>query len=62
MLSLSHWSVQQPHLLQWLQALGVQEMQEAQAFEKKTLTTDVQGARELHALGWQTTERSSDQT
>ena len=31
---LSHWSGQQQHLLQWLQALGAQEMQWAQAFEK----------------------------
>ena len=46
---LSHWSGQQQHLLQWLQALGAQEMQWAQVLEKKTLTTDVHGARELHA-------------
>ena len=39
---LSHWSGQQQHLLQWLQALGAQEMQ-------WTLTTDVHHARELHA-------------
>ena len=32
---LLHWSGQQQHLLQWLQALGAQEMQWAQAFEKK---------------------------
>ena len=31
---LSHWSGQQQHLLQWLQALGAQEMQWAQALEK----------------------------
>ena len=31
---LSHWSRQQQHLLQWLQALGAQEMQWAQALEK----------------------------
>ena len=49
MCRLSHWSGQQQHLLQWLQALGAQEMQCAQALEKKTLTTDVHGARELHA-------------
>ena len=30
----SHWSGQQQHLLQWLQALGAQEMQWAQALEK----------------------------
>ena len=49
MYRLSHWSGQQQHLLQWLQALGAQEMQWAQALEKKILTTDVHGARELHA-------------
>ena len=31
---LSHWSGQQQHLLQWLQALGAQKMQWAQALEK----------------------------
>ena len=31
---LSHWSGQHQHLLQWLQALGAQEMQWAQALEK----------------------------
>ena len=31
---LSHWSGQQQHLLQWLQALGAQEMQWAQALNK----------------------------
>ena len=34
MRSLSHWSGQQQHLLQWLQALGAQEMQWAQALDK----------------------------
>ena len=34
MLCLSHWSGQQQHLLQWLQALGAQEMQWAQVLEK----------------------------
>ena len=32
--AVSHWSGQQQHLLQWLQALGAQEMQWAQALEK----------------------------
>ena len=32
---LLHWSGQQQHLLQWLQALGAQEMQWAQALKKK---------------------------
>ena len=31
---LLHWSGQQQHLLQWLQALGAQEMHRAQALEK----------------------------
>ena len=31
---LSHWSGQQQHLLQWLQALGAQEMQWAQRLKK----------------------------
>ena len=43
---LLHWSGQQQHLLQWLQALGAQEMLWAR---KRTLTIDVHGARELHA-------------
>ena len=34
MRSLSHWSGQQQHLLKWLQALGAQEMQRAQALDK----------------------------
>ena len=34
MCCLSHWSGQQQHLLQWLQVLGAQEMQWAQALEK----------------------------
>ena len=32
---LSHWSGQQQHFLQWLQALDAQEMQWAQALEKR---------------------------
>ena len=35
MCRLLHWSGQQQHLLQWLQALGAQEMQWAQALEKR---------------------------
>ena len=35
MCGLSHWSRQQQHLLQWLQALGAQEMQWAQALDKR---------------------------
>ena len=36
MCHLLHWSGQQQHLLQWLQALDAQEMQWAQALEKGT--------------------------
>ena len=32
---LSYWSGQQQHLLQWLQALGAQEMQWVQVLEKR---------------------------
>ena len=35
MCRLSHWSGQLQHLLQWLQALGVQEVQWAQVLEKR---------------------------
>ena len=31
---LSHWSGQQQHLLQWLQALGAEEVQWAQVLDK----------------------------
>ena len=44
-----HWSGQQLHLLQWLQALCAQEMQWAQALDERTLITDVHDARELHS-------------
>ena len=44
--SLSQWSGQQ-HLLHWLQALGAQEMQWAQALDKGPCL-DVHGAKELH--------------
>ena len=40
MRSLLHWSGQQQHLLHWLQALGAQEMQWAQALEKRPLKKD----------------------
>ena len=32
---LSHWNGQQQQLLQWLQALGAQEMRWAQALDKR---------------------------
>ena len=37
MCRLLQWSGQQQHLLQWLQALGAQEMQWAQAPDKRPL-------------------------
>ena len=33
---LSHWSGQQQHLLQWVQALGAQDMQWAQVLDKRS--------------------------
>ena len=45
---LSRWSGQQQHLLHQLQALGAQEMQWAQALDKRPWL-DVHGAGELHA-------------
>ena len=35
MCDLSHSSGQHPHLLQWLQALGAQEMQRAKVIDKR---------------------------
>ena len=52
---LLHWSGQQQHLLQRLQALGAQEMQWAQALDKRPCT-DVHGAWELHTP-WTTDHR-----
>ena len=49
MCRLSHWSGQQQQLLQWLQALGAQEMQWAQVLEKRPRLQNLHGARELHA-------------
>ena len=46
---LLHWSGQQQHLLQWLQALGAQEMQWGSSALQRTLITDLHSARELHA-------------
>ena len=34
MCCLPHWNGQQQHLLQWLQALGAQEMQWVQALDR----------------------------
>ena len=43
---LSHWSGQQQHRLQWLQALGAQEMH---WLKRLTKDPDYRCARELHA-------------
>ena len=59
---LSHWSGQQQHLLQWLQALGAQEMQWAQAHEKWPWLQMYKVPGNCTPLGWQTTEGSPGQT
>ena len=59
---LSHWSGQQQHLLQWLQALGAQEMQWAQALEKGPWLQMYTVPGKCTPLGWQTTERSPGRT
>ena len=52
---LSHWSRQQQHLLQWLQALGAQEMQWAQALDKRPQLQMYTVPGNCTPLGWQTT-------
>ena len=59
---LSHWSGQQQHLLQWLQALGAQEMQWAQALEKGPWLQMYTVPGNCMPLGWQTTEGSPGRT
>ena len=55
----SHWSGHQQHLLQWLQALGAQEMQWAQkSLKKKTWLQMYTVPGNCMPLGWQTTEGS----
>ena len=56
MCCLSHWSGQQQHLLQWLQALGAQEMQWAQALDKRPWLQMYKVPGNCTPLGWQTTE------
>ena len=53
---LSHWSGQQQHLLQCLQALGAQEMQWAQALEKGPWLQMYTVPGNCMPLGWQPTE------
>ena len=56
MCRVSHWSGQQQHLLQWLQALGAQEMQWAQTLEKWPWLQMYTVTGNCTPLGWQTTE------
>ena len=53
---LSHWSGQQQHLLQWLQALGAQEMQWAQVLDKGPWLQMYILPGNCRPLGRQTTE------
>ena len=53
---LSHWSGQQQHLLQWLQALGAQEMQWAQVLDKGPWLQMYTVPGNCTPLGRQTTE------
>ena len=62
MCCLSHWSGQQQRLLQWLQALGSQEMQWAQALEKGPWLQMYTVPGNCTPLGWQTTEGSPGRT
>ena len=55
---LSHWSGQQKHPLQWLQALGAQEMRWAQALEKGPWLQMYMVPGNCMPLGWQTAEGS----
>ena len=59
---LSHWSGQQQHLLQGLQALGAQEMQWTQALEKRPWLQMYTVPGNCMPLGWQTTEGSPERT
>ena len=59
---LSHWNGQQQHLLQWLQALGAQEMQWAQALDKRPWLQMYKVPGNCTPLGWQTTEGSPGRT
>ena len=58
MCHLSHWSGEQQHLLQWLQVLGAQEMQWAQALDKGPWLQMYMVPGNCTPLRWQTTEGS----
>ena len=62
MCCLSHWSRQQQHLLQWLQALGAQEMQWAQASDRGPWLQVYMVPGNCPSLRWQTTEWSPSRT
>ena len=62
MCHLSHWSGQQQHLLQWLQALGAQEMQQTQALDKGHWLQMYMVPGNCMPLRQQTTEGSPSQT
>ena len=59
---LLHCSGQQQHLLQWLQALGAQEMQRAQVLDKGPWLQMYMVPGNCTPLGWQTTEGSPSWT
>ena len=59
---LSHWSWQQQHLLQWVQALGAQEMQWAQALDKIPWLQMYTVPGNCMPIGLQTTEGSPSRT
>ena len=59
---LLHWNGQQQHLLQWLQALGAQEMQWAQALAKRPWLQMYKVPGNCRPIRWQTTEGSPGQT
>ena len=59
---LSHWSGQQQHLLQWLQALGAQEMLWAQAHDKGPWLQMYTVPGNCTPFRWQTIEGSPSRT
>ena len=62
MCHLSHWNGQQQHLLQWLQVLGAQEMQWAQALDKGPWLQMYMVPGNCTPFGRQTTEGSQSHT
>ena len=62
MCGLSHWSRQQQHFLQWLQALGAQEMQWASTPDKRPWLQMYKVPGNCTPHGWQTTEGGPGRT